>query len=186
MVPARLTSVQAKGYPDLVTHCFLQRIHQWHPEIPILVLADFDPDGLKIFRCYRLGPDTPVVESAIQNRGVRWLGVKAQHIQHLAAAYGDSTTVQGSSDAGSRASISSLSCRDPVSMFRLRDRKLAACTLAKLSAQDIEDPELEQLQREFRVMLMMGVKAETQWLDDAGNLATWLDENMGSVLRPTR
>ncbi|EQL00317.1 meiotic recombination protein rec12 [Ophiocordyceps sinensis CO18] len=180
------------GYPDLVTRSFLQLIHELHAEMPILVLTDFDPDGLNIFRCYRFGSDGTAHESAARSDGIRWLGVKARHIQDLAAVTRNSpVSSDGSLDVDSqpsarpaacRVSISSTSCRDPISLLTPRDRKLAACTLAKLSARHIDDPELERIQRELRVMLMMGVKAEIQWLDDAGNLERWLDDNIGPLL----
>lgn len=183
---------KAKGYPDLVTRSFLQLIHELHAEMPILVLTDFDPDGLNIFRCYRFGSDGTAHESAARSDGIRWLGVKARHIQDLAAVTRNSpVSSDGSLDVDSqpsarpaacKVSISSTSCRDPISLLTPRDRKLAACTLAKLSARHIDDPELERIQRELRVMLMMGVKAEIQWLDDAGNLERWLDDNIGPLL----
>lgn len=39
-----------------------------------------------------------------------------------------------------------------------------------------------ELQRELQVMLMMGIKAEIQWLDEAGNLTEWLDAKLGRML----
>ncbi|KAM4066577.1 type IIB DNA topoisomerase domain-containing protein [Hirsutella rhossiliensis] len=165
--------ITAKGYPDLTTRSFLQLIHGQHAELPILVLTDFDPDGLNIFRCYRFGSDGAAHESAAQNRGLRWLGVKARHLQEFPLA-----------PHASRASISSTSCRDPISQLTARDRKLATRTLLNLSTLCTDDPELERLQRELRRMLMMGIKAEIQWLDNAGNLGGWLDDNIGPMFSP--
>lgn len=31
-------------------------------------------------------------------------------------------------------------------------------------------------------MLMMGIKAEIQWLDNAGNLSDWLDQKLDQML----
>lgn len=192
-LPTGLMVAKAKGYPDLVTRSFLHLIHGRHAELPIFVLTDFDPDGLNIFRCYCFGPDGAPRESAAHTCGIRWLGVKSRHLQNLTAAMPDSApsggplagAVRSSMPYGaSRASVSSTGCREATSRLMPRDRRLATRTLAKLSARCTEDPELERLQRELRIMLMMGVKAETQWLDDAGNLTQWLDDNIGLMLSP--
>lgn len=66
-------------------------------------------------------------------------------------------------------------------MLSTRDRKVAVGILEKLI--DVkDDPEVVEVQRELQVMLMMGVKAEIQWLDEAGNLTDWLDFKLGQLL----
>jgi meiotic recombination protein SPO11 len=45
-----------------------------------------------------------------------------------------------------------------------------------------DDPDAIELQRELRVILMMSIKAEIQWLDEAGNLTEWLDVKLGQML----
>ncbi|KJZ74498.1 hypothetical protein HIM_06094 [Hirsutella minnesotensis 3608] len=184
--------VTAKGYPDVMTQSFLQYMHEHSPRLPILVLTDFDPDGLNIFRCYRFGADAGAADPTAQNPGVRHLGVNARHIQDLASAETDvpessQFTQQGSSQSSSqgiasRTAMSSNHCRDPVTLLTSRDRRLASSILVRLSSTPTDDPELDQLKRELQVMLMLGVKAEIQWLDDAGDLAEWLDENIAQAL----
>ncbi|PHH87376.1 hypothetical protein CDD83_8963 [Cordyceps sp. RAO-2017] len=177
--------VTAKGYPDLVTRSFLQLMHDQHAELPILLLTDFDPYGLNIFRCYRFGADAIGHESATLNPGIRWLGIKTRHIHDFAGSSGlpvDGSTRLPLHHAASRLPISSTSCRDPTSLLTPRDRKFAVSTLAKVSARGAaDDTELERLRRELQTMLMMNVKAEIQWLDDAGNLNEWLDESIGEM-----
>ncbi|POR33776.1 Meiotic recombination protein rec12 [Tolypocladium paradoxum] len=180
--------ITAKGYPDLTTRSFLHLIHEQRSEMPIFVLTDFDPDGLNIFRCYRFGSDALAHESAAYNPGVRWLGVKARHIHdfdaflkcHPPSIEGPSNASQSS--ACSRASIASTTCRDPICQLTSRDRKAAKGALEKASARYSDDVEMVRLRRELQVMLMVGVKAEIQWLDDAGNITQWLDKSIAAML----
>lgn len=92
------------------------------------------------------------------------------------------TNSQSSEESNSsKTSISSTECRDPVSFLSTRDRKVAVGILEKLL--DVkDDAEVVEAQRELQVMLMMGVKAEIQWLDEAGNLTDWLDFKLGKLL----
>ncbi|PHH65651.1 hypothetical protein CDD81_1737 [Ophiocordyceps australis] len=174
--------ITAKGYPDLNTRLFLHMIHQQRPEIPILVLADFDPDGLGIFRCYRFGSEALAHEASACNLKVRWLGIKSHHIQsmttlHRARPFGSSMAGHEHA-AASRISISSIHCREPVSMLTMRDRRTIRCALASIARQDLDDVELVELRRELQVMLMMAVKAEIQWLDEAGDITEWLSDKI--------
>ena len=36
--------------------------------------------------------------------------------------------------------------------------------------------------RELQVMLALGVKAEIEWLDESGDLSSWLDDEIGEAL----
>ncbi|KND93448.1 Meiotic recombination protein rec12 [Tolypocladium ophioglossoides CBS 100239] len=181
-------SLLAKGYPDLTTRSFLHLIHEQRLEMPIFVLTDFDPDGVNIFRCYRFGSDALAHESTAYNPGVRWLGVRARHVHDFDTALknhpppieGPSNGSQSS--ASSRASIASTTSRDPICRLTSRDRKAVKWTLEKAFVRYSEDPEMVWLRRELQVMLMMGIKAEIQWLDDAGNITEWLDRNIAVIL----
>lgn len=166
--------ITAKGYPDLATRTFLQRMHDRHADIPIMLLADLDPDGLNIVRCYRFGADSLADETTSHNRGIHWLGIKTHHVQSAAS------TVKSQQR---KTSISSTACRDPVSLLSARDRRMARHTLARIAARCPEaDPVAEQLRSQTQTMLMMNVKAEMQWLDDAGDLTDWLDEQLVDAL----
>lgn len=179
---------KAKGYPDLTTRSFLHLIHEQRSEMPIFVLTDFDPDGLNIFRCYRFGSDALAHESTAYNTGVRWLGMQARHVHDFNATLQNSPPSlerpsNGSqSGTGSRASIASTTCRDPVCQLTSRDRKAVKGALERVSARYSDDVEMVRLRRELQVMLLMGVKAEIQWLDDAGNITEWLDRNIATML----
>ncbi|KAL6879230.1 Spo11/DNA topoisomerase VI subunit A [Trichoderma novae-zelandiae] len=162
------------------------------PQIPIFVLADYDPDGLNILRHYRLKSDVVSRETDSKAPEIRWLGIKSQdlleretHIDQLVRPSPidlQPTNSQSSEEsASSKASISSTECREPISALSVRDRKLAVGILEKL--QDTrDDPDSLELQRELQVLLMMGIKAEIQWLDEAGNLTEWLDFKLGQML----
>lgn len=63
-----------------------------------------------------------------------------------------------------------------------RDRKVAVGILKRLEHSDSEDEQAQELMRELRIMLMLGAKAEIQWLDEAGSLTEWLDREMSVFL----
>ncbi|PHH78355.1 hypothetical protein CDD82_3084 [Ophiocordyceps australis] len=185
--------ITAKGYPDLNTRLFLHMMHQQRPQLPILVLADFDPDGLGIFRCYRFGSEALAHEASAHNPKVRWLGIKSHHIQSMTTLHrgglssGSSMAsheqVSTPAAAASRTSISSINCREPVSLLTMRDRRNIRCALASIARQDLDHVELVELRRELQVMLMMGVKAEIQWLDEAGDITQWLSDKISRSLQ---
>lgn len=191
-VVANLIPVKAKGYPDILTCSFLQLIRFNCPQIPIFALVDYDPDGLNIFRCYRFKSNTAIQETDVTAPGIRWLGIKSQDLleyerylnrstRHSSTSQQSPTSQSSQESNSSKSSISSTECRDPVSFLSTRDRKVAVGILEKLL--DVkDDPEVVEAQRELQVMLMMGVKAEIQWLDEAGNLADWLDFKLEQLL----
>lgn len=187
--------VQARGYPDDLTCSFLRFIYEENQEIPILVLVDCDPDGLNIFRCYRYGSSR---HGSISNLGARWLGIKTGQtldmfttnhgiptpMENFASDDGASFVPPDSNDGGlaSRISLSSIACREPVDHLSLRDRKMAAFTLQKLEDESTDDEQMDELKREMKIMMMLGVKTEIQWLDESGSLVDWLDNQLlGSV-----
>ncbi|PTB42517.1 hypothetical protein M441DRAFT_137346 [Trichoderma asperellum CBS 433.97] len=182
----------AKGYPDILTCSFLQLIRFNCPQIPIFTLVDYDPDGLNIFRCYRFRSNNAIQETDATTSSIRWLGIKSQDlleyetylnssIRHSSASQQLTNSQSSEESNSSKTSISSTECRDPVSFLSTRDRKVAVGILEKLL--DVkDDAEVVEAQRELQVMLMMGVKAEIQWLDEAGNLTDWLDFKLGKLL----
>ncbi|OTA08758.1 hypothetical protein A9Z42_0004740 [Trichoderma parareesei] len=162
------------------------------PQVPVFVLADYDPDGLNILRCYRLKSDIMSRERSPTAPDIRWLGIRSQDLLELETRLDQSATPlpidlqppnspSSQQSASSRTSISATECREPISPLSVRDRKLAVGILDKLrEARD--DPDATELQRELQVMLMMSIKAEIQWLDEAGNLTEWLDVKLGQML----
>jgi meiotic recombination protein SPO11 len=184
--------MKAKGYPDILTCSFLQLLRFNCPQIPIFALVDYDPDGLNIFHCYRFRSSTTFQDTDVTAPGIRWLGIKSQDlleheiylnnsVRHSSANKQSPTSQSSQESSSSKTSISSTDCRDPVSFLSTRDRKVAVGILEKLL--DVkDDAEVAEVQRELQVMLMMGVKAEIQWLDEAGNLADWLDFKFGQLL----
>lgn len=67
--------VTGKGYPDLATRFFLQRLYQF-TGLNVLVLVDMDPYGIEILMTYAVGsisqsynPEQPHIPS------VKWIGI---------------------------------------------------------------------------------------------------------------
>ena len=189
-----LSHIKAKGYPDLITRSFLHLAHADFPQLPIFVLVDYDPDGLNIFRCYRYAPGRSAVPSSAENAGMHWLGIKSSNLlnfetvsrrtqspvqEEMRRYHHDTQTGSGRTSNGS---IASTACREPVSQLTARDRKSAISTLSKVSKVSPQDNEAAELQRELQVMLIMGVKAEIQWLDDSGDIVEWLDQTLAAAI----
>ncbi|KAK7209040.1 hypothetical protein V2G26_016218 [Clonostachys chloroleuca] len=151
--------VTGKGYPDLLTWSFLHIIQRSNPNVPILVLVDYDPDGVNILRCYRWGLSRLPSPTYLK---AHWIGIKTRHIlgsrnSQPVQSYLERITHQeqahssrGGDSVGD--SISSTSCREPSAQLSVRDRQL----------------EVAEMRHELQKMLMLGVKAEIQWLDDGG------------------
>ena len=190
-----LSQIKAKGYPDLITRSFLHLAHSGFPQLPIFVLVDYDPDGLNIFRCYRYAPGRSAVPSSVENAGIRWLGIKSSNLLEFETVSRRTRSspvqdeerrnhhdAQTGSSRTSNASIASTHCREPISQLTARDRKSAIGTLSKVSKVSPRDNEAAELQRELQVMLIMGVKAEIQWLDDSGDIVEWLDETLAAAM----
>lgn len=59
-----------------------------------------------------------------------------------------------------------------------RDRKKAISILRLLTDQHDQDAEEMELTRELQVMMALNMKFEMQAVDDAGNMARWLDERL--------
>jgi len=59
-----------------------------------------------------------------------------------------------------------------------RDRTLARSVLKKLDDTRVEDVEDAEQFREVQIMLMLGLKAEIQAIDNRRFLTDWLDERL--------
>ncbi|KAF5021761.1 hypothetical protein F66182_6211 [Fusarium sp. NRRL 66182] len=167
---------QAKGYPDLTTRSFLNFVHTKYPQLPIMALVDYDPDGVKILRCYRYGSDRLSHEADLDAQALQWLGIKSTHLLQ------DITRVVPVNSQSSQTSITSTSCRDPVSYLNIKERIVAASVLKKISSSSSDDADLMEMRRELQLMMALGVKAEIEWLDESGDLCSWLDSEIGETL----
>ena len=140
-------------------------------------LFDYDPDGVKIIRCYRDGSDRLGHETDLNIHRLQWLGIKSAHL------FRDFTnTRSGPASQSSQTSIASTACRDPVTYLSTRERNAAISTLKKTDQSSSGDVEISEMTRELQVMLALGVKAEIEWLDESGDLSSWLDDEIGEAL----
>ncbi|KAH7152025.1 Spo11/DNA topoisomerase VI subunit A [Dactylonectria estremocensis] len=180
--------ITAKGYPDLTTRSFLNLVHSTKPQLPILGLVDFDPDGINILRCYRYGSQKLAHEAYVCTPAIIWLGIKSRQLMDT---HGPEDASQSSDSASSqvrlgselaftttRSSVSSTSCQNPITYLSLRDRRVAESTLKVLRNSSPDDMEVAELRRELQVMLHLGTKAEIEWLDDSGDLCQWLNREI--------
>ncbi|RSL67295.1 hypothetical protein CEP53_003072 [Fusarium sp. AF-6] len=173
----------AKGYPDLTTRAFLNYISTRHPQLPILALVDYDPDGVRILRCYRHGSDRLSHEADLDTQAIQWLGIKSdQLVQECADTNSLDPRLFYQSSQSTQVSITSIACREPISYLGLRERAVAVSALKKLPSFSSSDIETLEIRRELQVMLTLGVKAEIEWLDESGDLCRWLDNEIGSAL----
>jgi meiotic recombination protein SPO11 len=78
--------------------------------------------------------------------------------------------------------MTSTSCRDPVSYLSARERAAAISILKKMERLSVNDVEASEMRREVQLMLTLGVKAEIEWLDESGDLCSWLDGEIGEAL----
>ncbi|KAF4447350.1 hypothetical protein F53441_9114 [Fusarium austroafricanum] len=172
--------VTAKGYPDLTTRSFLNFVHEWHPHLPILGLLDYDPDGVKILRCYRYGSDRLSHEADLGTQALQWLGIKSTHLlRDYANAFPASS---GPPSQSYQVSITSTLCRDPITYLNVRERSVAISTLKKIANSLPDEIEVSEMRRELQLMIALGVKAEIEWLDESGDLCSWLDGEIGEAL----
>ncbi|KAH6966196.1 Spo11/DNA topoisomerase VI subunit A [Fusarium venenatum] len=170
--------VTAKGYPDLTTRSFLNFVSTRYPQLPILGLFDYDPDGVKIRRCYQYGSDRLSHEADLGTETLEWLGIKSTHL--FRDYTGDS--VAATLSQSSQSSITSTSCRNPVSYMSARERNTAISTLKKIFNPSHNETEVSETKHELQLMLVLGVKAEIEWLDESGDLFSWLDGEIGEAL----
>ncbi|QGI62997.1 hypothetical protein CEK26_006952 [Fusarium fujikuroi] len=168
---------EAKGYPDLTTRSFLNFVHTQYPQLPLLGLFDYDPDGVKILRCYRYGSERLSHEADLGIEALRWLGIRSVHLSR-----GHTDTSLSNYGQPSHVSITSIQCRNPVTYLNGRERAVAISTLKKISLRSQNELEGSELRLELQLMTMLGVKAEIEWLDESGDLCSWLDGEIGEAL----
>jgi len=154
---------QAKGYPDLATKHFLRRILDQSPEaIQVFGLFDWDPDGIRILKCYLYGSRNLAQENDCNIPEMRWIGLKG-------------------------ADVASFQQVEDVSMaLTPRDRAAARSMLASQEWQDNSGDILPGLYGAFTElwwMLMLNRKAEIQSLDETQEgLEGWLTDKLIGVL----
>lgn len=78
--------------------------------------------------------------------------------------------------------MASTSCREPISYLTRKDRTAAVRILGRITNDESQDDDAPEVRRELQTMLMLGCKAEIEWLDDSGNLNEWLDEQISAAL----
>ncbi|KIX94171.1 uncharacterized protein Z520_10197 [Fonsecaea multimorphosa CBS 102226] len=147
--------VTAKGYPDIATRNFLRQLLDHAPSsVPVFGLFDWDPDGVRILKCYLYGSRNLAQEHGCNIPEMRWVGLKAED-------------VVSNNDIGS-----------PVLQLSKRDRVTAIGLLASQEWRDQAGtvlPGLQEAVTEIQRMLMLNRKAEIQSLDEGqGGLEDWL------------
>ncbi|KAK1966926.1 type IIB DNA topoisomerase [Colletotrichum sublineola] len=163
--------VTGKGYPDLVTKQFLHLLHDVKPELPIMALVDYDSDGIAIMRCYSHGSRGHAHEKNTVVPSMSWLGIKSGDLTPRSALLNS----QGLVHAGSQRSPAT-SLLERSSPLTKKDRKAAARMIKEIGEDGANGDII--CRRELQVMLYLGVKAEIQAVDDAGDMSGWLDRNM--------
>ncbi|OAQ95780.1 hypothetical protein LLEC1_04982 [Akanthomyces lecanii] len=159
----------ARGYPDLMTRRFLAQIQSDCPHLTMLVLTDFDPDGLNIFSCYRYGTTNFAHESSNARINFGWLGIQSGQLGSLQITTWGETQNQEWSDN----CLVNLTPRDRFSAIRM---------LRKDFHSEHGGSTHIAIRRELQIMLMLGAKAEIQALDDSGDITLWLDTALHSFL----
>jgi hypothetical protein len=168
----------------------LQFINAHAPYLPIFTLTDYDVDGLNIARCYRFSADQTSRSQPTVNLGVRDLGINTAQLLRLSPPLTSPTRPSStealppaiqSAESTTQESISSAESRGPVDHLTFRDRKVAVGILLALAEYETDHVAMEMV-IELQRMLMIGTKCEIQWLDDSGNLAAWLNDELLGVL----
>lgn len=140
---------------------------------------DYDPDGLNIYRCYRWGSDfIRQNQTSAVFADIHYLGIRSADILHLKtycdAAEAILQRLPENNDAG--IGISSTESREPVAPLTSRDRKKATEVISKLKGCAQTDPIATDALKELQIMMMLGVKAEIQAVDESGDLTEWLNK----------
>lgn len=152
---------QGKGYPDLNTKQFLRHILDiGSTPLPIFGLFDGDPDGLDIYRCYRVGSKRSTQEASSNLPEMKWLGVDV----------GDFLKYPGM-----MSEALSLTTRDRTRARGMLRRKELEIADRRTNSNEDATRWRTSLQR----MLMLNVKMEIQAVDKMeGGLCGWLVEKM--------
>ena len=169
-----------QGYPDLLTRSFIHHLHAVAPHIPMYCLVDYDLDGLAIYTTYAFGSESLAHERDLAVPDMRLLGLKSADLVPIVKKAVKARTTQDESP-GSAAEVGSGGTQEWEAEFpalRERERRLAITRLARwCKGIDEKKPEagrMAELRRETQVMLTLGLKAETQILDQRdGGLERW-------------
>ncbi|KAK1537881.1 type IIB DNA topoisomerase, partial [Colletotrichum paranaense] len=162
-----------KGYPDLNTKQFVHLLHTAKPELPIFALVDFDCYGIAIMRCYSYGTRGHAHEKATTVPSMQWLGIKSDDL-----AFRQDATPRHGPDINGSQRRPCASLFDSTSSLTLRDRTRAINTIKEIEEDGTEND--QDCRRELQVMLFLGIKAEIQAVDNAGDMSRWLDEHLGT------
>lgn len=74
--------VCGKGYPSVATRLMVSRMAAQF-RIPVIGLADYNPHGLALLQTYRRGGLQTSIEASNFVVDVRWLGLRACHIENM-------------------------------------------------------------------------------------------------------
>lgn len=148
-----------------MTRSFLAKVEADCPRLPILALSDFDPDGLNIFSCYRYGSRGFSHESSNVKLNIARLGILSKHLGSL---HRSGVVLGGMAQ-------SSLLPADSLIEMTARDMKYAVGLLRKTFQAGSSDDDCATMRRDLQTMLMLGVKAEIQAVDNFGDISDWLD-----------
>lgn len=130
----------------------------------MLVMVDYDPDGIAILGTYTSGSKGLSHEEGITVPSLIWLGPNSEDIVQMATS--------------SRSESEALRLLTPTRA----DRRKATSLLRKLADTPSDDAQLTRIVRELQLMLILNVKSEIQMLDDEGQLANWLDGRLCDLL----
>ncbi|AEE34178.1 unnamed protein product [Arabidopsis thaliana] len=72
--------ITAKGYPDIATRFFLHRMSTTFPDLPILVLVDWNPAGLAILCTFKFGSIGMGLEAYRYACNVKWIGLRGDDL----------------------------------------------------------------------------------------------------------
>lgn len=172
----RHNNEQGKGYPDIATRAFLQRLSKTmgnREAPPVYGLVDYDPDGLGILATYKHGSIALTHENAaLVVPNFKWLGLRSSDIS-LAS---DMVMI----DSEHEATFNLPRQSQGLLQLSLRDRKKAVRMMQWRHVEDAS-PDIGW-RRELQLMLMLNVKAEIQLLDTVdGGLLSWLIRRMASL-----
>ncbi|KAL9083855.1 MAG: hypothetical protein Q9159_005531 [Coniocarpon cinnabarinum] len=145
----RFFSAQAKGYPDLASRVFLNRLIAAVPSKPnrtttVFGLADFDPDGMSILLTYKHGSLQLAHEgTAAMTARLQWLGCR-------------SNDISGKVGDLQQSGLRQLTGRDFAKAINMLDWPY------------LEEGSTDDLwRRELQVMLMLGYKFEIEMVESS-------------------
>lgn len=161
---------------------------------------DFDPDGISILRTYKHGSISMRHEEHATVPGLLWLGVKSSDLLELQMRLLPMTSPRPSNGRESQSTLASDPNDDTESIRSLgrplpgssrrveagwthlsmscRDRVKAVQVLRSLNDQVQQDAEEVELTSELQLMLVLNMKFEIQAVEQAENMAYWLDERL--------